>query len=231
MELIPLAVIGIGALAMSQTPRPVPPSSTDDLRLSNMIETHKRDIHDGGMVYSQQRTQYVNTASLRQNKKPWSAPLQEPTRELSDVFNDTASSYSFYEKYGPEFYFNDTAPVPLATPQQSVLHIEVPSKNGIRGGTSLGTQPRAYIDCLHGCDPALYSDDKRRTQRVGESEVYERYNVPPTGFLNYLENPQGSGGVVQRIYAERNARQTMSKHTNQDNIIGQKGLFRRRRVY
>lgn len=189
---------------------------TDSMDRQDM---HHKDMREEGISWGTQKNWGLNVANLNNVHKPYSAPRQEETYNLDDIFTDQAGRQTFASTYAPKFFFRDNTEIPLTTAAAGTYNVELPSRASIRGdpGGSMGKLPRSYVD-NEKMSWATQSDTWG-ANGASEPEIFEEVYVPMTGQLNQDMNPYGPGGVVQRLNNRLNAGKTRRLGVNRDVIL------------
>lgn len=211
-----LAIIGLigagGMLLMS--PKTIKSPKIQDNQMNRDQAMHHQDLAEAGMSWGVQRADTFHEIALNNVFIPRSAPRQESTRNLDDLFRSEAEIVAYVQQYGPQFHFMRDGGIPLGVPEQSNPNVEVISETvSFRGdpGYSLQYYPRIYVD-FHGnqnnSPNDVFAEDEDEIFDAGMPEVYEVLLQPPSGRLNANNNPYGPGGAIQLLNADRRRNET-----------------------
>lgn len=203
-------LIGMGSYMM-MIPRVVmPPKAAPDSE-SEMESRYHRDLQEVGLFWGTQRQRITELINLNEVYKPRTAPLQKPTRNLNDIWEDQAETAAYLQKHGPQYHFLRDGSIPLGQPQQSNPNVEIISHQVSfqhDPSYSLTCYPRAYVDnCKGKTTNSIFSNDPLTTE-AGEPTTFSVIHLPKTGLLNFNFNPWGPGGAVQNLNAEKHAART-----------------------
>lgn len=185
-----------------------------DVDIDTDFRTMHRDFDEVGVSLGAARTGYLNVSNLNETWKPRSAPRQEPTRNISDIYRSEADSAAYVKQYAPQFYFQHQGEMPLATAVQSNPNVEVPlctSSIAHDPGNSLLAYPRVYCDYNDGNNPHLFTGQPGTMNSSGWPTETEVLRVPREGDLNIQNNPYGPGGDLQLLF-NRRARALTRRH-------------------
>lgn len=225
MQVAALIVLGLGAYALTvDRTRDVSKGEQD---ASSKREQMFQEYEETGIFWGNQRVSDLNVTGLNSANKPYSAPRQDPTGDISDINRDQADRETFLEVYHPPFFFRDNTEIPYTSAAAGVYSgVEIPGMLSIRGdpGASLARLPRTYIDCRNCVNSQLYpfTGEEGTLGAMGASQpaIWEEVNVPETGQLNFDFNPYGVGGAVQNLMNVKNSRITRERGTDRSTIIG-----------
>lgn len=212
MEFLVLA--GLAGAGYVLTMTPVKDFKKDDTDMVDKYRRLNRDNEEVGISWGNQRTKDLEMADLNEAYKPRSAPRQEDTRQITDIFRDQSDISAYLEQYGSSFYLRHNGEMPLGSAQQSNLNVEIPStSSSFRGdpGNSLLYYPRVYCDfddTAKGRQNRQFVCSNRNFYGAGQPTESEECLVPEEGRNNINMNPYGPGGQVQRLVAARNERDT-----------------------
>lgn len=233
VQALTLAALGLGAYYFTSSALPtIPKKHTTQYEDYTM---YARDHAEAGISWGTQRTGYKNLANLNQVYKPRSAPMQEDTNNVKDVFFDQADIDAWVTQNAFPFYFMRNPTIPLATAHQSNLNIEIPMYGqSFRGDhfNSLAYYPRVYSDRGKPTDRAakLFTGEPGTLGAEEPTESEELY-VSKEGNPNYQFNPWGPGGVVQRIMNRKSEKRTKKLKADQSRIGGSSRLRTGQSVY
>lgn len=196
---------------------------------NSIMETYNtrlKDKYETGFIYDLERTGDHQLVFLNDAWKPRSAPRQDPTDQVTDIFRDQSEIDTYLEKYGPQFWFLEHNEIPLTSAQQSNPNVELPSENSsIQGdpGNSLLYYPRAYIDKSFPPETpnTLFTGQYGTMRTTMEPEEFQEVYVPPQGKPNTQHSVYGPGGAMQRLMSNINEIRTRTKGADQTTILGQ----------
>lgn len=223
--LLILAGLGAGALILSAGGTPPRPEQEGNLTLH--FQEERQDLDEAGIWWGKQRAWVQNLVDLNDAWKPRSAPMQEATYSMNAVLNNQAEIDAYLKNYGPQWMVRADPQIPVTTPDQSQLNVEIPCPGVSFHGDHenfLATYPRAYADYTCGRD--AYDNNwhiftgQHDTLGMGEPTESEELNVPVTGHLNFILNPFGPGGSMQTIQSQRQEGETFWKGTHMDHVLG-----------
>jgi len=204
MALATLAVLGglavFGFVAVSPTLRTW---YDPDVSIDSQFRTLHRDFDEIGISLGSARTGALNLTNLNEAWKPRSAPRQEPTRNISDIYRDQSDIDAYLFQYAPQFYFQHQSEMPLSSAVQSNPNVEVPTcSSSIQHdpGNSLLYYPRVYCDYDEPNNPHLFTGQPGTISSSGVPTEWEVQRVPQEGQLNFQNNPWGPGGQLQRLF-------------------------------
>lgn len=222
-----LVVAGLGAVMFLLTRAPTKRQETvGEQDAAALFEQTHKDNREAGVSTGTWRHMDINIANLNEAHKPYSAPRQEPTHNVDDIFEDQSSRNVYASVHAPGFFFRDNTEIPLTSAAAGVYNIELPSYKSFRGDhtASLAHLPRSYVDYTNPSDSRdyLFAGDKGSEGASGanEPETWEERHVPPTGQLNFDMNPFGPGGGYQRLFNNQNEQVTRERGVNRAVIIG-----------
>lgn len=223
MAQVPILIV-LGLTAAALTVDRTRESTKGEKDASAKREQMFQEYSETGLFWGNQRVSDLHVTNLNSANKPYSAPRQKPTNDLSDIFMDQADRETFLEVYHPAFFFRDNTEMPYTSAAAGVYSgVEVPGTNSIKGDpmATLNRLPRTYID-YHGEKPYYFTGEDGTMGAIGASEptIWEEVNVPETGQLNFDMNPYGPGGVSQDIMNFKNTNITKKRGTNRSTIIG-----------
>lgn len=201
IQLTLLLALGGGAYLLTSGKQP-----RLDKKQTSQFEDYQvfsRDNQEAGISWGTQRSKDFQLANLNEVYKPRSAPRQKGTNTVNDVFKDQADVGSWLTQNTYPFFFRRVSEVPLSTAAQSNLNIEIPVKGrSFRGDplNSLAHYPRVYSDNVRASDRnALLFTGEKGTLAAEEPETTEELRYARDNQPQFLYNPFGPGGVIQRL--------------------------------
>jgi len=221
--LLILAGLAAGGLILSSGG--VAPRPEQDGTLNSIYSSWNDDLQLNGISWGTQRAWVQHMVDLNDVWKPRSAPPQEATYSVAQVLSGQANIEAYLQTFGPQWLVRADPQIPIATPDQSQLNVEIPCPGqSFRGDTTnfLASYPRAYADYDCG-DPEKNTHiftGEHGTLGAGEPEEEEELNVPREGHIQRLFNPYGPGGSQQKIINERQEAETYERGTHMDHILG-----------
>ena len=160
MQVGVLIIMGLGAYALTiDRTRDVSKGEQD---ASAKREQMFQEYEETGISWGKQRVSDLNVTGLNSANKPYSAPRQDPTNDLSDINKDQADRETFLEVHHPPFFFRDNTEMPYTSAAAGVYSgVEIPGMMSIRGdpNSSLARLPRTYID-YHGDKPYSFTGEE-----------------------------------------------------------------------
>lgn len=198
-----------GQVAITQKPEPVQMNRRGDYYSPDVTkakddkpkyERNFIDMNEAGMIYGMEKPSHLNMTNLNEAYKPWSGPMEQPTRSIPDFFSYQAQKNAYLEATGAPFYFHLDGQVPLASNQQANPNVEIPP-GSIRGDHTdflLRGYSRSYVDKGYDADRP-FSEFRDGLMNAGEPTTTMVTKVPQQGKLNRDHNPWGNGGVYQNL--------------------------------
>ncbi len=184
-------------------------------------KTTLKDNLETGMKWDIERVTDLHLTNMNAAHQPYSAPVQTPTYDLSEVAFNASDRTTFLSVYGPDFFFRNNTEIPYTSAQSASFSIELPSNESIRGdpGASLSRNPRVYYE--NSKPKAIYANYNGTTGANGasEAEIWDEEYVPETGQLNSFMYPFGVGGAIQRLHNKKNEQRTRKNGTDQSVLL------------
>lgn len=182
---------------------------------------HMFDFSEAGITYGVTHPLNLNLTNLNEAYKPYTAPMQKSTRDMTAIFEDQAKTLAYMEATSTPFYFNEReGSIVLSGNQNANPLVEIPGRNSFRWDPeqSLVYYPRVYIQS--GTENKVKtSEPYDKLLNAGMPTEHEKKWVPLEGRLNREWNPWGPGGQLQTLFTGYQQKRTLRKGADQAVIM------------
>lgn len=220
MEFLALPLIALGGAYLTDYKTRGP--TEFEMNAHAQYSSELADKYQVGIATGTIRNTGLGIAELNAAFVPRTAPRQQPTYDVTDIYKDQANTGTYYRINGVPFFFRNGGEISLTSALQSNPNVEIPSNESSIWNDERQTllyYPRVYTDQYKNERGFWRYANEPGTMNAGEPTEWEEKWVPTEGLIGYLFNPWGPGGDVQNIRTKNQEKLTRKNNCNRSNLM------------